>query len=190
MRLQHAKQAAGGWPADGPDQVQARAAIAAEVERLRWRTWNGKAKDARITLERIHALLPAFEGEPARKLRRALDAVDRYLRSQSAHLVDYAERHRAGQRVGTALTEGTANFLVNRRMAKGPSQSWGSGGHRHWRVWVIGRQEFLPGTGAERAVVDGAADLEQQVGPAPGPAHLLRLGHAPVDQEIGRALGQ
>src|SRR5215208_886277 len=23
----------------------------------------------------------------------------------------------------------------------GPSQSWGSGGHRHWRVWVVGRQE-------------------------------------------------
>src|SRR5215212_10155498 len=124
MRLQHAKQAAGGLPADGPDRVPARAAIAAEVERLRWRTWNGKAKDARITLERIHALLPSFEGEPARKLRRALDAVDRYLRSQSAHLVDYAERHRAGLRVGTSLTEGTANFLVNRRMAKSQQMRW------------------------------------------------------------------
>src|SRR3954449_6562965 len=31
---------------------------------------------------RIHALLSSFESEPARKLRRALDAVDRYLRSQ------------------------------------------------------------------------------------------------------------
>src|SRR3954471_8908119 len=124
MRLQHAKQAAGGLPADGPDRAQARAAIATEVERLRWRTWNGKAKDARITLERIHALLPSFESEPARKLRRTLDAVDRYLRSQSAHLIDYAERHRAGLRVGTSLTEGTANFLVNRRMAKSQQMRW------------------------------------------------------------------
>jgi len=99
-------------------------AIAAEVERLRWRTWNGKAKDARVTLERIRTLLPAFEGEPARKLKRALDAVDRYLRSQSAHLVDYADRHRAGLRVGTSLTEGTANFLVNRRMAKSQQMRW------------------------------------------------------------------
>jgi hypothetical protein len=32
--------------------------------------------------------------------------------------VNYAERHRAGLRVGTAITEGTANFLVNRRMNK------------------------------------------------------------------------
>ena len=50
--------------------------------------------------------------------------MDRYLRSQSAHLFDYAERHRAGQRVGTALTQGTANFLVNRRMAKAQQMRW------------------------------------------------------------------
>src|SRR5206468_6202395 len=89
---------------------------------------------------------------------------------------------KAGERV--SLWSRPSSFLA------GPSQSWGSGGHRHWRVWVVGRQEFLPETGAERAVVEGAADLEQQIGPAPGPAHLLRLGHAAVDQEVGRALGQ
>lgn len=48
----------------------------------------------------------------------------------------------------------------------------------------------LPEAGAERAVVKGAADLEQQVGPAPGPSHLLRLRHAPFDQEVGCALRQ
>ena len=42
----------------------------------------------------------------------------------------------------------------------GPSQSWGSSGHCHWRVWVVGRQKFLPETGAECAVVEGTADLE------------------------------
>src|SRR5829696_4279660 len=117
MRLQHVKQAAGSLPADGPDRAQARAAIAAEVERLRWRTWNGKAKDARITLERIHALLPSFESEPARKLRRALDAVDRYLRSQSAHLVNYAERHRAGLllEVRCSLNNGTVGTAFGKK---------------------------------------------------------------------------
>ncbi len=131
MRLQHAKQAAEGLPAGEPGQLQAKAAIVAEVERLRWRTWNGKAKDARITLKRIRTLLPTSRGRrrgatgrPARKLRRALRAVDRYLRGQSAWLVNYAERHRAGLRVGTSLTEGTANFLVNRRMAKSQQMRW------------------------------------------------------------------
>src|SRR3954468_24443641 len=33
-------------------------------------------------------------------------------------------RHRAGLRVGTALTEGTANFLVNRRMNKSQQMRW------------------------------------------------------------------
>ena len=50
--------------------------------------------------------------------------MDRYLRSQSTYLVDYAARHRAGLRVGTSLTEGTANFLVNRRMAKSQQIRW------------------------------------------------------------------
>src|SRR4051794_26483180 len=68
--------------------------------------------------------LASFESEPARKLRRALDAVDRYLRSQSAPLVDYTERHRAGLRVGTSLIAGTANFLVNRRIAKSQQMRW------------------------------------------------------------------
>ena len=76
--------------------------------------------------------MPVFEGErrrrggtaPSRKLWHALHAVDAYLGGQSAWLVNYAERHRAGLRVGTSITEGTANFLVNRRMAKSQQMRW------------------------------------------------------------------
>jgi hypothetical protein len=46
------------------------------------------------------------------------------LASQSAWLVNYAERHHAGLRVGTALTEGTPTFLVNRRMNKSQQMRW------------------------------------------------------------------
>ncbi len=46
------------------------------------------------------------------------------VRRLSAWLVNYAERHRAGLRVGTAITEGTANFLVNRRMNKSQQMRW------------------------------------------------------------------
>ena len=51
-----------------------------------------------------------------RKLWTALRALNSYLVGQSDWVVTSGERHRAGLRVGTALTEGTANFLVNRRM--------------------------------------------------------------------------
>jgi hypothetical protein len=132
MRLQHAKQAASGLPIDKPGRTQAKTAIVAEVERLHWRIWNGKAKNARITFERIRKVMHVFKGErghrtrgaASRKLWHALHEVDNYLRGQSARLVNYAERHRAGLRVGTSVTEGTANFLVNRRMNKSQQMRW------------------------------------------------------------------
>jgi hypothetical protein len=132
MRLQHAKQAASALSTDCPARVQAKTAIVAEVERLHWRIWNGKAQNARITLDRIRKIMRVFKGErghrttgvPSRKLWHALHEVDNYLRSQSARLVNYAERYRAGMRVGTSVTEGTANFLVNRRMNKAQQMRW------------------------------------------------------------------
>ena len=132
MRLRHLAQIAAGLSSDGPERAAAKAVVVAEVERLRWRLWNGKARDAGISIDRIRAVMPCFQGEPdgrrsvapSRKLWTALRALNDYLTGQSAWLVNYAERHRAGQRVGTALTEGTANFLVNRRMNKAQQMRW------------------------------------------------------------------
>ena len=58
------------------------------------------------------------------KLWHALHEIDEYLTGQSAWLVNYAKRYRAGLRVGTSITEGTANFLVNRRMNKQQQMRW------------------------------------------------------------------
>ena len=117
MRLQHLKQIADGLEAGDPARAAAKAVIVTEVERLHWRIWNGKAKNARKSIDRIRAVMPHFRGgpdsrksvAPSRKLWMALRALDSYLTGQSAWLVNYAERHRAGLRVGTAITEGTAN---------------------------------------------------------------------------------
>jgi hypothetical protein len=132
MRLQHLTRIAGGLPADDPERAAARAAIAEEIERLRWRLWNGKAADAGLSIDRIRAVTHHFRGEPdgrrsvapSRKLWTALRALNDYLAGQRDWLVNYGERHRAGRRVGTALTEGTADFLVNRRMAKSQQMRW------------------------------------------------------------------
>jgi hypothetical protein len=43
--------------------------------------------------------------------------------------------------------------------------------------------------GAERAIIDCATNLEQQIGAVSRPPHLLRFVHASVDQEIGCAFG-
>ncbi len=132
MRLQHLKQIASALPVDDPARAEAKAVIIAEVERLHWRIWNGKAKDAQISIDRVRAVMHHFQGEPdgrksiapSRELWTVLQALDRYLAGQSAWLADYAERHRAGLRVGTAITEGTANFLVNRRMNRSQQMRW------------------------------------------------------------------
>jgi hypothetical protein len=132
MRLQHLKQVDNGLSCDDPSRAAAKAVIVAEVERLHWRLWNGKAPNARISIDRIHAVMHHFEGEPgrrksiapSRKLWTALHALDGYLTGQRDWLVNYAERHRAGLRVGTAITEGTTNFLVNRRMNKCQQMGW------------------------------------------------------------------
>jgi hypothetical protein len=133
MRLQHLAQTAGALSTDTPLRREAKAVIVAEVERLRWRLWNGKAKDAQLSIERIRKVMHPFQGETterpsrvpsSRKLWTALLALDGYLVGQADWMVNYAERHRAGLRVGTALTEGTANFLVNRRMNKSQQMRW------------------------------------------------------------------
>jgi len=132
MRPQHLEQIAGGLSADDPARTAAKAVIVEEVDRLHWRLWNGKAKDAQISIDRIRAVMHHFRGEqgqrqsisPSRKLCTALHALDGYLTGQSEWLVNYAERYRAGLRVGTAITEGTANFLMNRRMNKSQQMRW------------------------------------------------------------------
>jgi hypothetical protein len=132
MRLQHLKQLANGLSCDDPSRVAAKAVIVAEAERLHWRLWDGKATNARISIDHIHAVMHHFKGEPgagksiapSRKPSTALHAMDGYLTGQSDWLVNYAERHRAGFRDGTAIIEGTANFLVNRRMNKCQDMRW------------------------------------------------------------------
>jgi hypothetical protein len=132
MRLQHLKQIANALATDDPSRVAAKAVIVTEVERLHWRIWNGKATNAGKSIDRIRAVMHHFQGEPSsrksiapsRKLWTALQALDGYLTGQSDWLVNYAERHHAGLRVGTAITEGTANFLVNRRMNKSQQMRW------------------------------------------------------------------
>jgi hypothetical protein len=132
MRLKHLGQIASGLSCDNPSREAAKAVIIEEVERLHWRLWNGKATNARVSIDRIHVVMHHFKGEVdarksialSRKLWTALHALDGYLTGQSDWLVDYAERHRAGLRVGTAITEGTANFLVNRRMNKSQQMRW------------------------------------------------------------------
>src|SRR4051794_24945796 len=71
--------------------------------------------------------------------------------------------------------------------SQGPPRLWGSGrqGQTGDEVGFRFGLEQLSEPGAELAVDDSASDLEQAIGAAAGPAHLLLLVHASVDQEVG-----
>src|SRR5689334_5902251 len=84
---------------------------------------------------------------------------------------------------------GTVSSRFYRWRQSGPSRTWGSGRHGQIGGGLGFGLEQLAESGAELAVDDGAADLEQEIGAAAGPAHLLLLVHAAVDQEVGGAFG-
>ena len=101
-----------------------RATALADLER--------QGQESRVTFDRIRKVMHVFKGEAGHrksaassgKLWHALHAISDYLTGQSHWLVNYAKRYRAGLRVGTSITEGTANFLVNRRMNKSQQMRW------------------------------------------------------------------
>ncbi len=64
MRLRHLRQVAGGLASDRPERAAAKTVIVEEVERLHWRLWNGRAKDAKVSIDRIRAVMHRFRGEP------------------------------------------------------------------------------------------------------------------------------
>jgi hypothetical protein len=90
MRIQHATQIASGLPIDDAGKMQAKIVIVEEVERLRWRIWNGKAKSAKRSIDRVRKVMHAYKGErghkmrtaPSHRLWHALLDVDGYLRGQ------------------------------------------------------------------------------------------------------------
>jgi hypothetical protein len=100
---------------EGGDRHRGRAIALADLE---WKCEERGEKHR--PYPRSDASFLGREGQPEidRAGAKALDG------GQSAWLVNYAERHGAELSVGTAITEGTANFLVNRRMNKCQQMRW------------------------------------------------------------------
>jgi hypothetical protein len=71
-----------------------------------------------------------------------------------------------------------------RSIEAGPSSDWGSGRHGQVGLGIDFGLEQVTEAGAELAVENGAADLEQEIGAAAGPSHLLGFVHAAVDRKL------
>jgi hypothetical protein len=132
MRLQHTKLTAANLSTDDPDRMTAKSVIVAEVDRLHWRNWNGKAKTQR-SIKRIRKVMHVFKGEhgrgakgvASRKLWHVLHAVENI---SEAKPHGWSPMPNDTVPVCTSITEGTANFLVNRRMNKSQQMRWSRNG--------------------------------------------------------------
>jgi hypothetical protein len=77
-----------------------------------------------------------------------------------------------------------------RRQQWGPPQVWRSGGNRlRMRGCIIGWVEFLSVAGTERAVVDRAANLEQEIGPSSFVCLSAKSGRFVRSGQIGSEAG-
>jgi hypothetical protein len=66
MRIQHAAQCAGGWPADTVSDCRNSAKFTDAVEHIRWRLWHGQTRRALCLIQRTLAALKAkAEGKTA-----------------------------------------------------------------------------------------------------------------------------
>ena len=131
-RVQVTKQAAKSLRALTDAEHRARPRIAETLESLHWTLWHGQVSAAKHRMARVEHLLRPFDidrtrartAAPARRVRTALGKLRDYVDGQSAHLVNYRLRQRAGLPIGTSTTEGLANTLVNRRMNKSQQMRW------------------------------------------------------------------
>lgn len=136
MRIRHIEPSAAVIDDSHPAVAKGKQEVIDALERMRHRLWNGHKTAARDASRAVRAGLKEHPDEPMRKgraqrnrtIRRAMSKMVAYLANPQARLVNYAERHRVGERVATSLVEGGADQLVNARMARTQHMCWSERG--------------------------------------------------------------
>lgn len=102
-----------------------------DLERLKWLLWHGHARhaveEAEGVADDVWGMEGDAEGEAKAKLGRLHKAAEEfatYLRNNAGQIVDYGERHRAGERISTGFAESAVNQIVAKRFSKRQSMRW------------------------------------------------------------------
>ena len=126
-------------------------AIGQRRETLKDTTLRQYLYDLERRLDRIIMVVPI--GEPGRKLRNRMLA-------NRAHLFMFMTRR------DVPFTNNISERHLRPSVILGLPQSWGSRGYHHERVRIVGGFESLSETGTESAIINGASNLQQQIGAA------------------------
>ena len=110
-------------------------------ERLKWLLWHGHARQAVDAAQEL-ADDAWGRGEDAKeerteavetrgklaRLHAAAEELATYLRRNAGQIVNYGERHRAGERISTGFVESAVNQVVSKRFSKRHSMCWTQAG--------------------------------------------------------------
>jgi hypothetical protein len=98
-----------------------------ELDRAKWRFWNGHIERGLIGLVHLRqwAQAQCFDHIPSlKKLEHALSDMIRYLELNADSMPNYGKRYRAGQQISTAFVESAVNEIVAKRMVKKQQMRW------------------------------------------------------------------
>jgi hypothetical protein len=125
MKFQNLKQLAKGINATADGAVRAHAL--AQLERAKWRFWNGYTKRGIAGLVHLEhwSWAQCFQHIlPLRKMAGALLNLIRYLESNSDSMPNYGSRYRDRLRISTGFVESAVNEIIAKRMAKKQQMRW------------------------------------------------------------------
>jgi uncharacterized C2H2 Zn-finger protein len=125
MRFTNLRQLARGVNAVTDGGVRSHAL--AELDRAKWRLWNGHMERGLIGLVHLRqwARAQCFDHiSSLKKLELALLDMIRYLELNADSMPNYGERYRAGQRISTGFVESAVNEIVAKRMVKKQQMRW------------------------------------------------------------------
>jgi len=125
MRFTNLQQLAKGVNAATDGGVRSHALT--ELDRAKWRFWNGHIERGLIGLVHLGqwARAECFEHIPSlKKLENALWDMIRYLELNADSMPNYGKRYRAGRRISTGFVESAVNEIVAKRMVKKQQMRW------------------------------------------------------------------
>jgi hypothetical protein len=99
----------------------------AQLERAKWRLWNGYTKRGITGLVDLEywSRVQCFEHIlPLKKVADALLNLIRYLESNADSMPDYGSRYRDRLRISTGFVESTVNEIIAKRMVKKQQMRW------------------------------------------------------------------
>jgi hypothetical protein len=97
-----------------------------DVERIKWLLWHGNQHRALKTIACFEDDVGALDVDYPNlgKFARTAHEFSVYITNNTASLINYGERFRAGERISSCLAESTVNAVISKRFAKRQQMQW------------------------------------------------------------------